>query len=161
MKFTLSQILILITALSIFFGLYAYETQHVVNVDRSYELAVDIKQHPLKNAIVSYALVNQNNLKACLDECNALDKLQSNPRLYSEPPTVVPFVEVVNRSPKIVIPCSEQLSPLFRRKLGSSLPYDCVVFRVKAENYTYPFYVMKYEFNWRQNLRVTFATYYN
>jgi len=155
MRFRISHLFILTAVIAIAVALWVFEHGKSVAVDAGYEIPVTIVTASGIDANISYALIDESNLDEILNNCSVwrdyeTDKLHPADR---ELPKIPDFNLIVEGTTSVFIPATTMRSPLLKRNLGSSQPFDCIVIWIKHEFGTS--YVIKYEWNWVRDQSIT------
>ena len=148
MQFRISHLLLATAAVAALVAVWVVETNDVVQVDAGYEMPVTLTWNSELEASVSYALIDRATLDEVMRNCQAWRDHETGD-LYppdQQLPELPEFTPLNGASAKISIPFIKMKSPLFRRELGSSKPYDCALFWIKHEFGTS--YVIVYDSDW-------------
>ena len=148
MQFRISHLLVATTAVAAIVAAWVVETSDVVRIDAGYEMPVTLIWDPEVEASVSYALIDRATLDDVMDKCQIWrDHETGDLHPPDQQLPKLPEFTPLNAAPaRISIPFIKMKSPLLRRELGSSKPYDCALFWIKHEFGTS--YIMVYESDW-------------
>ena len=127
MQFRISHLLVATTAVAAIVAAWVVETSDVVRIDAGYEMPVNLTWDSKVDASVSYALIDRTTLDDVTDNCQIWRDHETGDLHPPDQqlPKLPKFTPLDAAPARIPIPFIKMKSPLLRRDLGSSKPYDC------------------------------------